>query len=124
MLRSGTRNTQTGKPLVKPEPEQTDDEKHHRKTGQDAELNVLAGYTLSAEAGILAITGQDAQLVADRILAADPGALAITGQAATLSYSGEVIITPDIIIVPGEIQRTLSVSGEIQRTIEVKGELS
>lgn len=41
----------------------------------------------------------------------------------TITESGE-LITPDIIIVPGEIQRTLSITGDIQRTVKVKGDLS
>jgi len=54
-------------------------------TGQDAILR--AGRVLQADAGALTIAGQNATLKAGRVLKADAGALTITGQDATLTYT-------------------------------------
>lgn len=56
-------------------------------SGQPAGL--LAARLLSAEAGAFALTGQDAGLLASRLLSADAGLYTLTGQAAGLDYSGD-----------------------------------
>lgn len=47
-----------------------------------------ATYTLTAESGSFALTGQDAGLAFNRVLVADTNSFALTGQDVTLTYTG------------------------------------
>ena len=54
-------------------------------TGQDTALNF--NRTLAADSGSFALTGQAAALLQNRVLAADSGPFALAGQDATLTYT-------------------------------------
>lgn len=69
-------------------------------TGNDADL-IYNVYALTAEAGELTLTGNDAGLTAARILTAETGALTLTGNDAGLSAPRTIEAEPGLLVLVG-----------------------
>lgn len=76
-------------------------------TGQDAEF--LIGRILTADAGSFSLTGQDANLNIGRVLTADAGEFLLTGQDATLSVGRVLTADAGAFVLDGQ-DATLTVT--------------
>lgn len=98
-------------------------------TGGIEQLSELSGE-ITVEDNRISFTGQitQGQDIAGEIVIVSPPTAFSGSVSQTQAISGYfrnlIVIKPDVVTVPGEIQRALSVSGEIQRTLVINGELA
>lgn len=67
----------------------------YQNSSVGAYQGAVAGYQLTADSGSYTITGQDVDLLYNRVLPAEPGNYAITGQDVDLVYSCGVILSAE-----------------------------